>query len=436
MGFSRQGVEELSAALGEPSWVLERRIEAWDYFEKLELPVPSEDESWRYTDLGRMKFNLDSFTPAPRDPSLTMTGAQIDFMRDEGARGGYVVQRDSDVVHRELSPELAEKGVIFTDINTAISKHESLIQPHLFAEVLPSEGILAALHAAFFCGGTFLYVPRGVTVELPLEAQRWIDEGGAAIFPHTLIVVEEGAEVTYLERFESTPLDSPALSSAAVEIVAAPNSRVSFFGLQEYGDGVWHFQTHRAISQRNVELRSLIVSLGGKLSRQVVETLIRGDHSSSEMLGLYFAHQGQHFDFRTRQDHQAPDSFSDLLYKGALRDDSRAVYAGVIRVAPGAARTDAYQTNRNLVLSDHAKADSKPELEIENNDVKCSHAASVGQINEEEVFYFLSRGIPRPEAERLIVKGFFEEVITRIRNVEIREVLTEAIERKLSGAPS
>lgn len=431
MGFSKQDVESLSATLGEPGWVLERRLDAWGRFESLDLPKGKDSEYWRYTDLARLGLDIEAFSPARPATVAEVADEAKALVEREGERGGYVIQRDADVVLTELDPAVAEQGVILTDIATAVTEHGDLAKEYLFSEVNVAEHKFTALHAALFCGGTFLYVPRGVTVTIPIESQKWIDEPGIAIFPHTLIVVEEGAEVVYIERLRSTPIEGTSLSNGAVEIVCGQGARVTFASLQEYGEQIWHFAKQRAISSRDVTLRSLVVTLGGRFSRVETESVIRGQGSFSEMLALYFAEHGQHFDHRTLQEHVAGGSTSDLLYKGGLKDESRAVYSGLIRVHEDAAKTDAYQLNRNLVLSDHAKADSKPELEIMNNDLRCTHGASVGQLNEDEVFYLQTRGLERHEAERLIVNGFFEEVIGKIKIEEIGNLLRDAVQRKL-----
>lgn len=426
MAFNKEDVEGLSAALGEPGWLLERRLDAWRHFEQQQIPGEKDGEFWRYTDFRRLGFDLDSFTSAK-----PATKVEQPPLEKEGDRGAYLIQRDADVVTHEIDPALTDQGVIFSGLTSAVENHGDLLKEHLFNEIKPEENIFTALHGALFCGGTFLYVPRGVTIELPIVSRRWIDTSGAAIFPHTLIVVEEGAEVVCFERFGSKELASPALSNGAVEIVAGQGARVTFVSLQEYSDQVWHFQTQRAISGRDVTLRSLVVTLGARLSRVVTESIIRGQGSLSEMLGVYFAEREQHFDHRTLQSHVAPGSTSDLLYKGALKDASRAVYSGLIRVEEGAAKTNAYQANRNLVLSDQAKATSKPELEIKNNDLRCTHGATVSQIDEEELFYLQTRGLDRGEAERMITSGFFEDVIGRVKLEEIRKLLHDAVERKL-----
>lgn len=404
MGFSRLDVESLSAALSEPEWVLERRLEAWGWFEKMDLPG-EKDEPWRYTNLARMKFKLDDFTPS---------GPPVEARRSE------------------IDEELVQAGVIFTDLSTAITQYPDLVRPHLFEQFAGGAHIFSALHAALFSGGTFLYVPRGRTVTLPVQARYFIEQSGSAIFPHSLVVVEEDAEVCYLERFASRGVTSGCLSNAGIEVVAGQASRVFIASLQTYEEPVWHFQIQRSSTARDVNLKSLVVTLGGKFSRTETSTSLGGEGNSVEMLGLYFAEAGQHFDFRTLQDHGAPHCLSDLLYKGALRGDARTVYSGNIHVRPEGQETDAYQTNRNLILSDDAKADSKPELEIENNDVRCSHAASVGQIDENEVFYLQSRGIDRTTAERLIVKGFFEDVLGRVGRADVHDLVEEMVELKIS----
>jgi len=407
MGFNKEHVESLSRALDEPSWLTERRLEAWGYFEKLELPK-EKDEPWRYTDLRRLGFDLDAFSPLEPNPH----------------DAGLALERD---------PKLEERGVVLLPLYNAIQTRPELVQRYLLSQGNPGQDIFTALHTALFSGGTFLYVPRGVDVEIPVEATRTLSQGGVGIFPHTLVVVEEGSSVVFIDRYRSDNLTQPSLSDAGVEIVAGAGSSVTFVAIQEYGRGVWHFGTQRALLGRDASLQSLVVTLGATFSRAQVETTIAGEHGDVQMLGVYFAEADQHFDMRTLQDHAAPRSTSDLLYKGALKDHSHTVYSGLIRVQRNAEKTDAYQANRNLVLSDHAKADSKPELEILNNDVRCTHGSTVGQVDDEQLFYLESRGISHDDAQRLIVEGFFEDVINRVRVEAVRNVLHDAIARKLAG---
>jgi Fe-S cluster assembly protein SufD len=429
MAFTRNDVEALSASLDEPDWVLERRLEAWGWFEKMELPGEKE-EPWRYTNLARLKFKLDEFAPAyPVSVGSAPVGdAAVEHSPDRSGEGS---QFGGSVTVARPDMELDSAGVIFTDIHTAINEHPDLVRPHLFSQFDAGAHIFSALHAALFGGGVFLYVPRGTTLALPVEYGVFLDGSASAVFPHSVVVVEENAEVCYLERYRSSA-PGTGLSNSALEVVAGQASRVFIGAVQDYGRGVWHFQNQRFQTARDANFKSMVVTVGGSFSRTETTTEIHGEGNSVDMMGIYVAGEGQHFDFRTLQDHAAPHSTSDLLYKGALRDNARTVYSGQIRVRPEGRETDAYQTNRNLILSDNAMANSKPELEIENNDVRCSHAASVGQLDQNEVFYLQSRGIDRVSAERLIVRGFLEEVLGKVGRKDVQELVQSLLEEKLA----
>jgi Fe-S cluster assembly protein SufD len=272
-----------------------------------------------------------------------------------------------------------------------------------------------------------------VDVEVPIQSYRWLDATGATM-PRTLVVVEEGASVTYIDEYASsgTEDDEPALSNGAVELYVGQGARLRYVSLQNWGRNVLHFNTIRSEAAKDATINSLVVSLGSELSRTNVDAGLAEAGSDSEMLGLYFADSNQVLDHYTLQDHLAPNAHSDLLYKGALRDESLAVFSGLIRVEPGAQKTDAYQTNRNLILgTDDAMAVSLPRLEIQADDVKCSHGSTTGQVDEVELFYLMSRGIPRREAEKLVVFGFFGEVTSRIPLKGLKEKLDRAIEGKI-----
>ncbi|HEX2240649.1 MAG TPA: Fe-S cluster assembly protein SufD [Actinomycetota bacterium] len=403
--LTRPAVEALSQALNEPGWLLDRRLSAFDLFEKLELPDPKSEE-WRYTDV--RGFDFDRFA-AP-------TGA-------------------GDLAGSELAlpPELTEKGVVFADLRTALREHQELLREHFFTDVSVDEHKFTALHGAFFSEGVLLYVPAGVTVEAPLELVRRVSEGGS-VFPHTTIVVGENASLTFVDRFSSDDFEQPAFCSSVVEVEAHTGATVNYVSLQEWGRGVQHFQTQRFSGHRDSTVRSLAVNLGSDFARTQVESALVGEGSFSEMLGLYFAEQDQHFAQRTLQAHDAPHATSDLLYKGALKERSRSEYSGLIRVSKGAQGTDAYQANRNLVLSEDALAKSIPQLEIEANEVRCTHGATVSPVEEEHLFYLMSRGIDRVTAQKLVVFGFFKEVLDRIRIPSLRDELSESISAKVEGA--
>jgi Fe-S cluster assembly protein SufD len=425
--------ERLPAPAGEPDFALALRREALGLYEA--LPVPSQEtEEWRYTDLSGLDLDAYApFVPGRRAANLDdIDESVLAALGEVGDRSGLLVQHNSETATVHLDPALAERGVLFVGLDEALAEHADLLEKRLHDLVPFDRTKLTALHGAFRTGGAFLYVPRGVAVELPLQVFTYLDADGAAIFPHLLVVAEEMAEVTIIDRMASPPLGS-ALSDAITEIHAGPGARVRYVSLQDWGDGVTHLAVQRAALGRDAEIRSLAVSFGAALSRTEVEAVLTEPGGHSEMLGVYFTDGSQHFDHRSLQDHVAPNCTSDLLYKGALKESSRVVYSGLIHIHPGARKSDAYQTNRNIVLSDQAKADSIPNLEIENNDVRCSHAASVGPVSDDELFYLQSRGIPRDEAERLIVTGFFQEVLDRVSLSEVRAGLEAAIEGELRG---
>jgi Fe-S cluster assembly protein SufD len=288
------------------------------------------------------------------------------------------------------------------------------------------------LNAAFWSAGVFIYVPRGVRLEQPIRILRHIDESGVAYFPRTLVVAEEGSHVAIIEEFESPDLTSATFACGVTEVIAGAAANVQYVAVQRWGRNVHHLSTQRTIAGRDADLDTLVVNLGGSIARVDLGASLEGPGARSDMLGLYFGRGDQHFDHSTRQDHKVPHASSDLLYKGALTDQSHAVFRGLIKVYPKAQRTDAYQTNRNLILSRRAEAVSLPNLEIEADDVRCSHAATVGQLDEEELFYIMSRGISRQEAERLVVFGFFGDVLARLPLPDVVDQLRTAIEERIA----
>jgi Fe-S cluster assembly protein SufD len=398
--LTRDATVKLSEALGEPGWMTDRRTAAFDVYSKLELPDPKSEE-WRYTDV--RKFDFEPFAaPEPGRAAL------------------------------ELDPELAAKGVIFADFRTALADHAEVLSEHFFTEVPVDEHKFTALHGAFHSDDVFVYIPGGVEVEMPLEITHGIPAGGS-LFPHATVIVDENASLTLVDAFASADAGEPSLCSSVVEIEARTGAMINYISLQQWGRNVHHFQTQRFTGHRDTTLRSLAVNLGSRFARTQVESVLNGEGSFSEMLGLYFADADQHFAQRTLQEHRGPHATSDLLYKGALKEKSRSEYSGLIKVARGAQGTDAYQANRNLTLSDQALARSIPQLEIEANEVRCTHGATVAPVEEEHLFYLMSRGIDRVTAQKLIVFGFFGEVLDRIRVPGVRDELSDAIAAKVEG---
>ncbi len=434
-GISEGTVKALSSLKGEPGWLTEKRLEAWRSFEGLPMPT-LRDEAWRYTDISDVR--IEDFLPYASSPDVKseedLPGAVRRLIREGEENSALLVQHNSETTYSRIDEELASQGVVFTDLHTALVEHEELVKEKLFGLVPGDYDKFAALSAAAFAGGSFLYVPRGVEVEVPIQSYRWLDVVGS-IMPRTLVVIEEGASVAYIDEYASASEageDHPAFSNGAVELYVGEGASLRYVSLQNWERNVLHFNTIRSQTEKDATIRSLVVSFGSQLSRTNVEAGLSASGGDSEMLGLYFADQNQVLDHHTLQDHIAPNAHSDLLYKGALRDEAIAVFSGLIRVEPGAQKTDAYQTNRNLILgTDDAFAVSLPNLEIMADDVKCSHGSTTGQVDETDLFYLMSRGIPRREAEKLVVFGFFGEITSRIPLKGLKEKLDRAIEGKI-----
>ncbi len=429
-GFDRDALEVVSRRDAGGSGRLRER--AFEEFVTLPTPSP-ETEEWRYTDL--REFDLSPFSPLAEEPAaLNLDEVKpviLEAAGNIGDRAGLLIQHNSTVITRHLDPAQVAAGVLFTSIDEAAVSSPDLLEGRLHDLVPTSRTKFTALHGAFRTGGTFVHVPKGIHVELPLQSLVYVDRDGLAVFPHTVIVLEEGADLTYIDRYASPDLER-VLSDAVVEMYLGPNSRLRYVALQEWGQGVTHLSVQRARVERDAELRSLGVAFGATLSRAEVESLLNEDGGTSEMLGVYFATGDQHFDHRSIQDHFGSQTASDLLYKGVLKGRSRTIYSGTVIIRQGAHKCDAYQTNRNILLSEHAKADSIPNLEILSNDpVRCGHAASVGPVDEDTLFYIQSRGISAEEAERLIVTGFLQEVLDRVTLPEIRAGLERAIQAEL-----
>jgi len=438
VNFSRDAVVELSLAKGEPEWLRDQRLAAWEVFAS--LPYPGrKDEEWRRTDLRRLK--LDRFTPMPpsgqRVASLdgVVAGDRTDHALQIGQsehRAGIAISKDAFTVYADADSDVSAQGVVFSDLDTAVREYPDLVRHYFMTEAVPTAfGKFEALHAAFWQSGTFLYVPKGVRIELPFRSFTLNAAAGSAGFTHSLIVLEESAEAFFVDAFQSATEHDAAFTSSVVELILRNDAKLRYVQVQDWGRHVWNFMTERSVLGRDAELKSLQVTLGTKFTKNSIGSHLRGENAIAEMLGIFFADGDQFFDHHTWQLHEAPYTTSDLEFKGALKERARSVYSGLIKVSEGAQRTDAYQQNRNLVLSREARADSIPNLEIAANDVRCTHGATVSQVEEEHLFYLQTRGIPRSEAQKLIVEGFFRPVIDRIPVEEIQGFLEGAIAAKV-----
>jgi Fe-S cluster assembly protein SufD len=451
-GFTQEAFDAFLRARNEPSWLTELRREAWGAFQELSLPDMRQEE-WRRTDL--RLFRLERFgLPAPAAEGTPLPEGLLSAGVD---LAGQAVTLDTRPLCRAdvpstlhvgritnpsyaaaspscttwLDPLLAARGVLFGPLDVLAAEHGELVQKHLFTRAVdPRADKFAALHAACWSGGTLLYVPRGVVIDRPLHMLSALSDGGVDL-SHTLIVLEEGAEATLLAETASTAPTAAGLHCGAIEIFVGPGARLRYVNLQDWGSGVWHFAHQKAVVGRAAQLQWTIGALGARLAKVNQHVSLVGEEADAQVNGVMFTEGRQHLSYHTLQHHEVPRCRSDLLYKGALQDRSHLVWRGMIRVDRDAQKTDGYQRNDNLMLSETARADSIPGLEILADDVKCSHGATAGRVDDEMIFYAQARGLTRKEAVRMIVAGFFQQVFDRITIESVRHALGEAIGRRI-----
>ncbi len=424
----RQAIEELSARREEPSWLLRNRLEAWRLYEDM-LPPTGLEEDWRRMDLGVL--NLENVRLFPG--AVTYFSAPL-LMR--GAKNGYdgdIVQTDGVTSSRQLDIELERQGVIFSDLQLAAQDHPELFRACFMTEaVQPTAWKLVALHAALWRGGVFLHVPAGVRVNVPLHAGIGVSEDGVAVFPHTLIVAEEGSSVTLIEEHVSPDASRESLSSSVVEILARDEATVRYVRVQDWGKNVNSFSAIRAVLEGGSRLELGLIGSGGHVTKDDVTATLRASGANAKIVGLFLAGDAQHMSCSTLQDHLAPSTTSDLLFKSVLKDSAHLIWNGLTRIHKGAAESDANQTSRNLLLGESARVASIPVLEIEAHDVaRCSHGVTVSSVDEEQLYYMMSRGLTREDATQAIIEGFLRQGLESLTPVQRHVRLGRELERRL-----
>ena len=446
--FSKEFLQKIAAA--EPQWMREKRLEAYEFYESLPMPHTTQDDVWRRTvDMRtqdywrRTRRYLRGFAVEKYHPSVpngAVSSKDVDY--NEAETAGVLVQVDGQRQYASDSEMLKEKGVYFADLHTALQEQPELLRTYFMNRAVTLETALKsgniaqhnkfdALHGAFWRGGYLLHVPKGVRVEVPLRVYIRMSEAEQADLSHTLIIAEEGSQVVVLEDNLSTTPDASGFHSGAVEIFAGQNANVTYVQVQRWNRHVWNFASHRAMVDRDAHLCWVTATFGGRLNKINQAVVLEGAGGNAKMLGLAFTDARQHLDVSTAQEHVSPHTFSDLLYRTVLKDRAQSAWGGNIYVYPSANHTDAYQKNDNLLLSERAHADTLPGLEIQAHEVRCTHGATAGKIDAEQVFYLMSRGVSYAQAEKLIVDGFFEPVMERIPLESVREELRTFVTRKL-----
>jgi Fe-S cluster assembly protein SufD len=419
---------------GEPEWALDLRASAATALAQMTFPSRN-DELWRRTDFRTVEqgiAGLDAFVTPSRVRTIDdLPAAVIQRIAGESGLLALVVQRDSDVVFEQTHPELERQGVIVCSMARALREHGERVQTTLAASLATGYDWYTALGTAIHSGGTFIHVPDGVEAAVPMRLFQCIDGAGRLQAPRTVISLGRDARATVIEEQLSPPADGLAVHMSGTEVYLGENSKLIYGTLQDWGRNVFHYSNARAQLGRGSELQWIQTLLGARMAKANSYFDMAGSGSQAFVHGFMFGDSRQHFHLHTLQRHLVDHTTSDLLIKGCLKDRARSIYQGLIQVSEGAQRTDAYQANRNLLLSDQARADSIPGLEILANDVRCTHGATIGHVDEEQMYYLMSRGLPANEAQRLIVEGFFAPVLDRIPLEAVREQLRGEIERKI-----
>jgi Fe-S cluster assembly protein SufD len=384
----------------------------------LELPTFKGRPGWEFTDLSRL--DLSAFT-APEAGSLDVPEGMFSF---DGTRLDQVDGAVSDGA-------AVEDGPVVLPLSVARERHPELVEPHL-GRVVAADDVFTRWNEDTWDGGAFVWIPRNVRVELPILLTAVTAAAGTALQRRVLIVLEEGAEAEVWEQYLSGDDESETLLNTVVELVVGQNARLRYVCGQDLNEKSWIFGAQRAEVARDGSLDWVVVGFGGANGRVRTETLLAGEGAQGKVTGAYAPHGRQHVDFDTTQEHGAPNTTSDLAFRGIIADRSHAVWRGVIKVDPGAQQTDAFQECRNLLLSKRAHADAIPGLEILANDVRCTHAAAIAQIDKEQLFYLRARGLGEPVATRMVIEGFMQELVERFEEGPVREAMAGALERRLS----
>ncbi len=421
--FTEEKVKEFSEKQKDAVWLKELRKKSYAAFQRLEVPVT--DEDWRRVDLSAVPF--EKF-------HVTQNGGSFQPVLNKGnVAGSDPVYRGQGAGGRGQGKELhCEEGVIFETFEQIKTSHPEMLEQYLMQGLPLETGKFEALHGAFLTGGAFLYVPKDSSVSVPFTAAHRIAKGQNSVFPHTVVVVDEGSSVVFIDDFNLNGAmpDGDAFCGAAVEIYLKKSAKLEYVHLQRWGNTVTHFFTQKAHLEDGSSLTSLTLSLGGRLTKGHIESIVEGKGATSYLYGLVVGDGRQQFNHNTLQDHRAQETESDQLFKAALKDESKSVFIGNIRVRKSGGGTNAYQANRNLLLSKGVTSDSIPTLEIEANDVKCTHGSATGGLDEETLFYLRSRGVPRKSAENMLVEGFFEDVLLKLSDESVREKLRGVLYEK------
>ena len=406
-----------------PEFVEKRRAAALDVYER--EPVPTWRRSGFWTTTLR-HLELDALQPKHYDAD----SERPEIVRDDEL-AAIIVQRGASIVYSEVNDE----RITLTSLEDAAEKHPELVEKYWGTRVKPDEGKFPAASGAFWTGGAFLHVPRGEKIEKPIQIVWLIDEPGTAQYAQTLAIVDELAECEIREYFLAPDFEGQALHAGSFELFCRPASNVRLAHFQDWGAGeVYDISTRRVEIARDAHCSWVPIHLGGHLTKQTLDIITAEQGSDMRHTGLYITQGDEHLDLFTTDLHEQGNTTGDTVWKGALTGESRASYEGLIHIVKDAQDTDTYLQTHSMLLSPRAKGDAIPSLIVETDNVKASHGGTVGEIDEEQVFYMMSRGISRPDAVRILVEGYFEEVIQRLHDPVLEEMVRERIAQKIAEA--
>ena len=408
-----------------PSWLAERRARAATLASSLDLPQYKGRAGWEFTDISAL--DLAAYAPASAGDAGAVERAEALF---QGLESPYVLtQVDASTV---AAPDELPAGVTVMSLERAAAEHAELVERHL-GTIVTDEDAFTARNAASFAGGAFVHVAAGTILEHPILVTVVQGAERSSLDWRTLIVVEDGAQAEVWEQYLSADAEQDSVFNTVVELIVGENARLRFVCGQGLSERSWIFGTQRAEVARDGALDWVALGFGSARGKVRMETKLAGPGADGRVTGAYASHGRQHVDFDTTQEHAAPHTTSDLAFRGVLQGRSEAVWRGNIIVDPGAQQTDAFQESRNLLLSKRAHADAIPGLEIQANDVRCTHAAAIAQIDPEQLFYLTSRGLRAETAKRLVIEGFLAALVERFEEGPVREVLGGALERRLAA---
>lgn len=418
-------LSELSQSSGEPGWLKESRLKALKLAASLTLPKLEKTriDRWNVNNYGNYKVSeaITALNDAP---------ASITSLIKDQEEGSLIIQRNSGVVYTRLSPELAEQGVIFTDLQTAAKEHGDLVQRYLHMAVQPNEHSMAALHAALWNGGVFLYVPKNVVIDTPIQAVFLTDDAEAAFVPHILIVADTNSSVTYVDNYVSDK-EEAGLHNGAVEVFVGAGAKVRYATVHQLGVDTTDVTYRRAVVENDGAIEWIVGEMNYGDTASDTKSILKGNGSTSNAKVIAVGSGSQKLNYTTQAQHFGKNTPSDMITRAVMRDSATSIINGITKIEKGATRADGQQTEKVLMLSPKARGDANPILLIDEDDVTAGHAASVGQVNHEQVFYLMSRGITRHDAETLIIYGFLAPVVSQIPLEGLRNQLQSLVERKL-----